>query len=79
MGSQVHAPCVSVLSLGDCALTKPQFAPRSLDCSAELARYENVDDDMFLHYYDVDPVDVMQRAYEKTLSECKEEVRSAGF
>ncbi|GAA5955418.1 hypothetical protein JCM8115_001942 [Rhodotorula mucilaginosa] len=42
-------------------------------CSAELARYENVDDDMFLHYYEVDPVDVMQRAYEKTLSECKEE------
>ncbi|GAA6053427.1 hypothetical protein JCM3770_005161 [Rhodotorula araucariae] len=42
-------------------------------CSSELARYENVDDDMFLHYYEVDPVDVMQRAYEKTLSECKEE------
>ncbi|GAA5981342.1 hypothetical protein JCM10908_004075 [Rhodotorula pacifica] len=42
-------------------------------CSAELARYENVDDDMFLHYYEVDPVEVMQRAYEKTLSECKEE------
>lgn len=51
--------------------------PSSIDCSAELARYENVDDDMFLHYYEVDPVDVMQRAYEKTLSECKEEVRSA--
>ncbi|GAA5867946.1 hypothetical protein JCM3774_004733 [Rhodotorula dairenensis] len=42
-------------------------------CSAELARYENIDDDMFLHYYEVDPVEVMQRAYEKTLSECKEE------
>ncbi|BGP36502.1 hypothetical protein JCM10449v2_000403 [Rhodotorula kratochvilovae] len=42
-------------------------------CSSELARYENVDDDMFLQYYEVDPVDVMQRAYEKTLSECKEE------
>ncbi|GAA5838506.1 hypothetical protein JCM9279_003265 [Rhodotorula babjevae] len=42
-------------------------------CSYELARYENVDDDMFLQYYEVDPVDVMQRAYEKTLSECKEE------
>lgn len=48
-------------------------------CSAELARYENVDDEMFLHYYDVDPVEVMQRAYEKTLSECKEEVRRFGF
>ncbi|TNY17357.1 phosphatase 2C-like domain-containing protein, partial [Rhodotorula diobovata] len=42
-------------------------------CSAELARYENVDDELFLNYYEVDPVDVMQRAYEKTLSECKEE------
>ncbi|GAA5945056.1 hypothetical protein JCM3775_004273 [Rhodotorula graminis] len=42
-------------------------------CSYELARYENVDDDMFLRYYEVDPVDVMQRAYEKTLGECKEE------
>lgn len=51
----------------------------SIDCSAELARYENVDDEMFLHYYDVDPVEVMQRAYEKTLSECKEEVRRFGF
>ncbi|GJN92244.1 hypothetical protein Rhopal_005274-T1 [Rhodotorula paludigena] len=42
-------------------------------CSAELARYENVDDELFLQYYEVDPVDVMQRAYEKTLTECKDE------
>lgn len=45
------------------------------DCSAELARYENVDDELFLQYYEIDPVDVLQRAFEKTLSECKDEVR----
>ncbi|GAA5897408.1 hypothetical protein JCM6882_001879 [Rhodosporidiobolus microsporus] len=42
-------------------------------CSAELARYENIEDDLFLQYYEVDPVDVMQRGFEKTLAECKEE------
>ncbi|GAA6031991.1 hypothetical protein JCM8097_003377 [Rhodosporidiobolus ruineniae] len=42
-------------------------------CSHELGRYENVEDELFLQYYDVDPVDVMQRAFEKTLHECKEE------
>ncbi|BGP12539.1 hypothetical protein JCM10213_007617 [Rhodosporidiobolus nylandii] len=42
-------------------------------CSYELARYENVEDELFLNYYEVDPVDVMQRAFEKTLAECKEE------
>ncbi|GAA6020737.1 hypothetical protein JCM11491_003514 [Sporobolomyces phaffii] len=42
-------------------------------CSAELARYENIDDDMFLQYYQVDPVEVMQRAFEKCLRESKDE------
>ncbi|GAA5969158.1 hypothetical protein JCM11641_007491 [Rhodosporidiobolus odoratus] len=42
-------------------------------CSAELARYENVEDDLFLRYYEVDPVDILQCAYEKTLAECKQE------
>ncbi|GAA5844705.1 hypothetical protein JCM11251_007354 [Rhodosporidiobolus azoricus] len=42
-------------------------------CSAELSRYENIEDELFLQYYEVDPVDVMQRAFEKTLAECKEE------
>lgn len=44
------------------------------DCSAELARYENIDDELFLQYYQVDPVDVMQRAFEKCLRESKDEV-----
>ncbi|GAA5949824.1 hypothetical protein JCM3765_007706 [Sporobolomyces pararoseus] len=42
-------------------------------CSAELARYENIDDEMFLQYYQVDPVEVMQRAFEKCLRESKDE------
>ncbi|GAA6006632.1 hypothetical protein JCM10207_004999 [Rhodosporidiobolus poonsookiae] len=42
-------------------------------CSAELARFEDIDDELFVQYYDVDPADVMQRAYEKTLTECREE------
>lgn len=44
------------------------------DCSAELGRYENVEDELFLQYYEVDPVEVLQRAFEKTLAECKDEV-----
>ena len=46
------------------------------DCSAELGRYENVEDELFLQYYEIDPVDVLQRAFEKTLAECKDEVGS---
>lgn len=42
-------------------------------CSAELARYENIDDEMFLQYYQVDPVEVMQRAFEKCLRESQDE------
>ncbi|KAK4054942.1 hypothetical protein OIV83_000866 [Microbotryomycetes sp. JL201] len=42
-------------------------------CSSELARYDNVDDELFLRYYEVDPVEVLQVAFEKSLSECKEE------
>ena len=33
-----------------------------------------MEDELFLQYYEVDPVDILQRAYEKTLVECKEEV-----
>jgi hypothetical protein len=29
---------------------------------------------LFLQYYEIDPVDVLQRAFEKSLVECKEEV-----
>ncbi|GAA5923350.1 PP2C family serine/threonine-protein phosphatase [Sporobolomyces koalae] len=42
-------------------------------CSSELARYENIDDEMFLQYYQVDPVEVMQRAFETCLRESKDE------
>lgn len=45
-----------------------------IDCSAELARYENIEDELFLQYYEIDPVDVLQRAFERSLAECKEEV-----
>ena len=39
------------------------------DCSAELARYDDIDDELFSHYYDVDPVEILQRAFEKSLEE----------
>ncbi|GAA5888580.1 hypothetical protein JCM16303_000879 [Sporobolomyces ruberrimus] len=42
-------------------------------CSKEFERYENIDDEMFLKYYQVDPVEVMQRAFEKCLRESKDE------
>lgn len=46
----------------------------SIDCSAELARYEDVEDELFLQYYEVDPIQVLQRAFERSLAECKDEV-----
>lgn len=46
------------------------------DCSVELARYDNVEDELFLRYYEIDPVEVLQRAFEKSLVECKSEVSS---
>lgn len=48
---------------------------RWIDCSAELARYDNIEDEMFLQYYEVDPIVVLQRAFEVSIAECKEEVR----
>ena len=42
-------------------------------CAAELSRYDNVDDDLFLHYFDVDPVEVLQRAFDSSLRESKDE------
>lgn len=39
------------------------------DCSAELARYDDIEDELFSYYYDVDPVDILQRAFEKSLDE----------
>ncbi|KAI7824236.1 phosphatase 2C-like domain-containing protein [Kickxella alabastrina] len=35
----------------------------------EVQRYENIDDEMFSHYYDATPVDILRRAYEFTLDE----------
>lgn len=55
---------------------------RCADCAMELARYENVEDELFLQYYEVDPVEILQRAFERSLIECKEEVsddRSISF
>ncbi|KAJ2901182.1 hypothetical protein IWW38_000147 [Coemansia aciculifera] len=37
--------------------------------SLEIQRYEDIDDEMFSHYYDAAPVDILRRAYEFTLSE----------
>ena len=35
-----------------------------------------MEDELFLQYYEVDPIQVLQRAFEKSLAECKDEVRS---
>ncbi|KAJ1884072.1 hypothetical protein LPJ71_009845, partial [Coemansia sp. S17] len=35
--------------------------------SLEIQRYEDIDDEMFSHYYDAAPVDILRRAYEFTL------------
>ncbi|KAJ2722042.1 hypothetical protein GGI07_003576 [Coemansia sp. Benny D115] len=35
----------------------------------EVQRYEDIDDEMFSHYYDAAPVDILRRAYEITLDE----------
>jgi hypothetical protein len=70
MVSQAHASCVS-LPLYRTLTDEKRWG---LDCAAELARYENVEDELFLQYYEIDPVDVLQRAFEKSLVECKEEV-----
>ncbi|KAJ2741298.1 hypothetical protein GGI20_005287 [Coemansia sp. BCRC 34301] len=37
--------------------------------SLEVQRYEDIDDEMFSHYYDAAPVDILRRAYEFTLGE----------
>ncbi|KEI41735.1 uncharacterized protein L969DRAFT_44596 [Mixia osmundae IAM 14324] len=42
-------------------------------CSSEMARYDDIEDEMFLQYYDVDPVQVLHRASESCLSEAREE------
>ena len=38
----------------------------------QLARYEDVDDPLFLDYYSVDPIDVLQSAADSCLSEAAE-------
>ncbi|KAJ2860805.1 hypothetical protein GGI22_002616, partial [Coemansia erecta] len=37
--------------------------------SMEMQRYEDIDDEMFAHYHETAPVDVLRRAYEITLDE----------
>lgn len=41
------------------------------DCSFELARYEDTEDVKFTTYDQIDPVEILQRAYEKSLDESK--------
>ncbi|KAJ2715627.1 hypothetical protein H4R19_001095 [Coemansia spiralis] len=37
----------------------------------EVQRYEDIDDELFSHYFDATPVDIMRRAYEFTVDEMK--------
>ncbi|KAJ2799893.1 hypothetical protein H4R21_003390 [Coemansia helicoidea] len=37
----------------------------------EVQRYEDIDDELFSHYFDATPVDIMRRAYEITIDEMK--------
>lgn len=39
------------------------------DCAEELERYEDVDDPLFLDFFNVDPLDVLQAATDKCLAE----------
>ena len=41
------------------------------DCSYELSRYEDIEDDMFLSYYDIDPVEILDRAATKAIRDAR--------
>ena len=41
----------------------------NIDCAEELERYEDVDDALFLEYFNVDPLDILQAATDKCLTE----------
>jgi hypothetical protein len=45
---------------------------RHADCATGLERYDDVDDPLFLDYYNVDPVDVMSEASLQALEEAKQ-------
>lgn len=40
-------------------------------CSVELARYEDLDDVHFLSYNSIDPVEILQQAFERSIHESK--------
>ncbi|KAH9810579.1 phosphatase 2C-like domain-containing protein [Melampsora americana] len=42
-------------------------------CSFELSRYEDTEDEVFSDHQSIDPVEILQRAYEKSLNESKQE------
>ncbi|EGG10268.1 uncharacterized protein MELLADRAFT_115584 [Melampsora larici-populina 98AG31] len=42
-------------------------------CSFELSRYENTEDEVFVDHQSIDPVEILQIAYEKSLHESKQE------
>lgn len=42
-------------------------------CSFELSRYEDTKDEVFVDHQSIDPVEILQRAYEKSLNESKQE------
>lgn len=37
---------------------------------AELERYDNVDDEKYYHYNEVNPVDIMQASFEQSMKDC---------
>ncbi|CAH7687702.1 expressed protein [Phakopsora pachyrhizi] len=42
-------------------------------CYNEISRYENTEDDRFQSYNDIDPVEILQRAFEMSIYESKDE------
>ena len=45
---------------------------RKTDCNAGLERYDDIDDPLFLDYYNVDPIEVLAEASQHCLEEAKQ-------
>jgi len=42
----------------------------------ELEKYDNIEEEAFYDYFNVNPVDIMEKSYEQSLLDAKNEVRN---
>lgn len=56
-----------------CLLGRDAPCLQRTDCSSELSRYDDFEDELFLRYYDVDPVEILQAAVDRSLNEAQAE------